>query len=120
MNIVPGGEFHPRKVQNKRQHPLPQPGPSLNAHIAQGFLLKDIIKQARERDYTDMIVINEDKKSKAPDAIVLTHLPDGPTAHFKLTSIKYPKEIPVRWGMPPVDRIIITPNCLAIESRSCH
>ena len=55
-----------------------------------------------------MIVINEDKKTRAPDAIVLTHLPDGPTAHFKLTSIKYPKEIAV---MSIKDwRIMMTPE----------
>jgi len=34
-------------------------------------------------------------KKKKLDAITLTHLPDGPTAYFKLTSIKLNHEIQV-------------------------
>ena len=34
-------------------------------------------------------------KSLISDGILVTHMPDGPTAHFKLTSVKLGKEIRV-------------------------
>jgi len=69
INIFPNSEFRPRR----------------------GHALKKIIKGAIERDYTDIVVVNEDRKR--PTGIWLCHLPDGPTAHFKLSSITYPKKI---------------------------
>ena len=38
-----------------------------------------------------MLVLN----SFSSDGIVISHLPDGPTAHFKLTSVKLGKAIKV-------------------------
>lgn len=38
-----------------------------------------------------MIVVNEN--TKKPNAITLVHLPDGPTAYFKLSSIQLTKKI---------------------------
>ncbi|CAB4433068.1 unnamed protein product [Rhizophagus irregularis] len=55
------------------------------------FSIKQIIGFCTNRDYTDVLVVNEDKK--VPYAITLIHLPDGPTAYFKLTSIKLNHEI---------------------------
>ena len=59
-----------------------------NSDIRQrwGIDLKKIIPQAVEREYTDVLVINEDRK--VPNGLLIIHLPDGPTAHFKLTSFK--------------------------------
>ena len=37
------------------------------------------------------MVINEDRRK--PNAMVVIHLPEGPTAHFKLTGVKYCKQI---------------------------
>lgn len=48
--------------------------------------LKKIILRAKERDYTDLVVINEDRKK--PNGMVISHLPEGPTLHFKLTTSK--------------------------------
>lgn len=48
--------------------------------------LKKIIDKAKGRDYTDVVVINEDRKK--PNAMIISHLPDGPTLHFKLTTSK--------------------------------
>eukprot|EP00035_Acanthoeca_spectabilis_P023566 m.449952 g.449952 ORF g.449952 m.449952 type:complete len:335 (-) comp19893_c0_seq1:1171-2175(-) len=69
VDILPNAEFFHRK----------------------GADLKKIIAGAVERDFSDIVVINEDKKK--PTGLVVCHLPHGPTAHFKLTSIRYPKEI---------------------------
>lgn len=49
--------------------------------------------------FTDIIVVNEDKKT--PNAMLITHLPDGPTVHFKLTSVKLNKEIQVYLSCAP-------------------
>lgn len=56
--------------------------------------MKKIIPQAVEREYTDILVVNEDKK--IPNGLLIIHLPEGPTAHFKLTSFKRGYEIKVR------------------------
>lgn len=56
-----------------------------------GIDLKKIIPEAIERDFTDLVIINEDQKKA--NGLIISHLPDGPTAHFKLTSIKRSKNI---------------------------
>ncbi|RHZ63316.1 hypothetical protein Glove_330g29 [Diversispora epigaea] len=53
--------------------------------------IKQIIEFCNNRNYTDILVVNEEKK--VPYAITLIHLPEGPTAYFKLTSIKLNNEI---------------------------
>ena len=51
-----------------------------------GAELKKVIPEAVERDFTDILVVNEDQKR--PNGLVAIHLPSGPTAHFKLTGFK--------------------------------
>lgn len=53
--------------------------------------LKKVIPAAIAKDFTDLIVINEDRKE--PNGLLLCHLPDGPTAEFKLMNLKLTKEI---------------------------
>lgn len=53
--------------------------------------MKDLVKSATEREYTDVIVINEDMKK--PNSVIVCHLPDGPTATFRLTSVKLKKQL---------------------------
>ncbi|KNC69574.1 hypothetical protein SARC_17915, partial [Sphaeroforma arctica JP610] len=48
---------------------------------------------AINQNYTDIIVINEDKK--VTNGMIITHLPDGPTARFKLSSVKLNGDIKV-------------------------
>ncbi|KAJ3175732.1 argininosuccinate synthetase [Irineochytrium annulatum] len=55
------------------------------------FEVKKIVELATKREYTDIIIVNDDKK--APNAITIIHLPDGPTAHFKLSSVKLNRDI---------------------------
>eukprot|EP00056_Hartaetosiga_gracilis_P022044 m.27892 g.27892 ORF g.27892 m.27892 type:complete len:213 (-) comp9409_c0_seq1:707-1345(-) len=56
-----------------------------------GFALKTIVKQASAKGYTDLIVINED--AKKPNLMLFIHLPEGPTAYFKLTNVKLGREL---------------------------
>lgn len=65
--------------------------PNSEVRVRKGIDLKKIIPQAKEKGFTALVVVNEDKKM--PNGIVISHLPDGPTAHFKLTSVKLGRTI---------------------------
>ncbi|MCJ8737812.1 hypothetical protein PDJAM_G00028330 [Pangasius djambal] len=71
-----------------------------NAHVyyRRGLALKRIIPQCISRDFTYLMVINEDRK--VPNGMVLCHLPDGPTAHFKVSSVRLRKEMKRRGKEP--------------------
>ncbi|KAA8913210.1 hypothetical protein TRICI_003232 [Trichomonascus ciferrii] len=49
------------------------------------FEMKDMAKFCSNRNYTDLFVINEDKK--AINGITVMHLPEGPTFYFSISSI---------------------------------
>ncbi|CAJ0950686.1 unnamed protein product, partial [Mesorhabditis belari] len=53
--------------------------------------LKKVVKQATEKEYTDLIVVHED--GKMPNGIVFCHLPEGPTAYFKINNLTFTKDI---------------------------
>eukprot|EP00474_Spongospora_subterranea_P008168 CRZ08626.1 hypothetical protein [Spongospora subterranea] len=55
------------------------------------FEIKDIVKEAINKGFTDLIIINEDRKIL--NGLLLIHLPGGPTAQFKLTNVKLNSEI---------------------------
>ncbi|VDM37800.1 unnamed protein product [Toxocara canis] len=65
--------------------------PDAEVFTRKGIALKKVVKQAKQNDYTDLIVVHEDRKM--PNGIVLCHLPDGPTAFFKINSLKFTKNI---------------------------
>lgn len=53
--------------------------------------VKKIVKSAIKKEYTDILVINENRKE--PDGLLIIHLPNGPTAHFKLSNVKITTEL---------------------------
>ncbi|XP_029677791.1 probable ribosome production factor 1 [Formica exsecta] len=53
--------------------------------------VKKIVKSATARNFTDIIIINEDQCK--PNGMLVIHLPDGPTAHFKLSNVKITTEL---------------------------
>ena len=55
--------------------------------------IKKTVRQAVERGFTDLVVINED--NRIPNGMLISHLPDGPTANFRLSNAKITKEIKV-------------------------
>lgn len=65
--------------------------PNAKYYYRKGLPLKKIIKQCEAHEYSELIVVNEDRR--IPNGLVLCHLPDGPTAHFKLTNSKLSKEM---------------------------
>ncbi|THH19247.1 hypothetical protein EW146_g1890 [Bondarzewia mesenterica] len=83
VGIFPGAEFHKRPKKH-------------------GFEIGKIAGWAAGRGYSNLIVVNEDTKKPSrvanhvrmgKDAITMVHLPDGPTAYFKLTSIQLTKQL---------------------------
>ncbi|TCD68432.1 hypothetical protein EIP91_010833 [Steccherinum ochraceum] len=56
-----------------------------------GYEMGRIAGWAADRQYTHLMVVNEDMKK--PNAITIVYLPNGPTAYFKLTSIELSKRI---------------------------
>ncbi|XP_012531432.2 probable ribosome production factor 1 isoform X2 [Monomorium pharaonis] len=48
--------------------------------------VKKMVKSATARNFTDIIIVNEDQCK--PNGMLIIHLPDGPTAHFKLSNVK--------------------------------
>lgn len=53
--------------------------------------VKKIVKSAISQDYTDVVIINENRKE--PEGLLIIHLPNGPTAHFKLSNVKITTEL---------------------------
>ncbi|XP_073401007.1 ribosome production factor 1-like [Dendrobates tinctorius] len=74
--------------------------PNSQVYYRRGLALKKIIPQCIARDYTDLIVINEDRK--IANGLILSHLPNGPTAHFKMSNVRLRKEIK-RKGKEPTE-----------------
>ena len=50
-----------------------------------GFPISKICEQAIEKDYTDIMIFHEDKNEL--NSLLMVHLPNGPTAHFRLSSL---------------------------------
>ncbi|XP_064625213.1 ribosome production factor 1-like [Lineus longissimus] len=76
----------PKSRTNKFCKELKKSIPNSEIYYRRGLDLKKIIPQAVAKDYTDLIVINEDRNQ--PNGMVISHLPDGPTAHFKMSSVQ--------------------------------
>ncbi|GMH00516.1 hypothetical protein Nepgr_002355 [Nepenthes gracilis] len=64
-----------------------------NAHYYKRgtYDLKQITKYAKKMDFTCIIVVHTNRRE--PDALLVTALPDGPTAHFKLLNLVLRKDI---------------------------
>lgn len=53
--------------------------------------LKKIITYATKKDFTSLMVVHTNRRE--PDALLIIGLPDGPTAHFKLSKLVLRKDI---------------------------
>ncbi|KAG0469901.1 hypothetical protein HPP92_016601 [Vanilla planifolia] len=64
-----------------------------NAHYYKRgtYELKKIVEYAKNRDFTSIVVVHTNRRE--PDALLIINLPDGPTAHFKLSSLVLRKDI---------------------------
>lgn len=62
-----------------------------------GLTMKDIVDACAKRNFTDIIIINEDKKRVT--GLTFMHLPEGPSYYFKVSSFVDVKKI-VGHGRP--------------------
>lgn len=53
--------------------------------------IKKMVKKAAEQGYTDILVVNEDRR--IPNGLLVIHLPEGPTALFRISNPKLCKDI---------------------------
>lgn len=65
--------------------------PNALAKIRNRSSIKKMVKSAVRENFTDLIIINENNRE--PNGLVVVHLPNGPTAHFKLSNVRITKEI---------------------------
>ncbi|XP_053695675.1 probable ribosome production factor 1 [Sabethes cyaneus] len=68
--------------------------PNAMIHSRNKATLKKVCKSAIREEYTDIVVINENNKQ--PEGLLVIHLPDGPTAHFKVSNFKSLKDMKKR------------------------
>lgn len=61
--------------------------PNSSFFFRQGFPLKKIMPQAIKKGFTVMIVVSANRKW-IPNDLRIIHLPGGPTAHFKMSSVR--------------------------------
>ncbi|KAJ3672679.1 hypothetical protein LUZ60_007400 [Juncus effusus] len=64
-----------------------------NAHYYKRgtYELKKIVEYATKKDFTSIIVVHTNRRE--PDALLMIGLPDGPTAHFRLSNLVLRKDI---------------------------
>ncbi|XP_065084369.1 probable ribosome production factor 1 [Ochlerotatus camptorhynchus] len=65
--------------------------PNSMVHSRNKAALKNVCKSAIREEFTDLVVINENNKQ--PEGLLVIHLPDGPTAHFKVSNFKSLKDM---------------------------
>ena len=65
--------------------------PNALAKIRNRSSIKKMVKSAIRENFTDILIINENNRE--PNGLVAIHLPNGPTAHFKLSNVRITKEI---------------------------
>jgi len=65
--------------------------PNMRYRRRKNYKLTEIVEFCKAEGYTDIIVVNEDRR--IPHSIILCHLPNGPTAFFRLTSVLRRKNI---------------------------
>ncbi|KAE8766351.1 hypothetical protein D1007_62427 [Hordeum vulgare] len=53
--------------------------------------LKKIVEYANNREFTSVMVVHTNRRE--PDALLIINLPEGPTAHFKLSKLVLRKDI---------------------------
>ncbi|CAD5165779.1 uncharacterized protein LOC103995922 [Musa acuminata AAA Group] len=65
--------------------------PNAHYHKRGTYELKKIVEYAKNKDFTSVVVVHSNRRE--PDALLIINLPDGPTAHFKLSKLVLRKDI---------------------------
>ena len=65
--------------------------PNVEYYERKNFLIKDVIEQGKKMGYTDLLLWYE--KHGKPHSLIMSHLPDGPTATFRVSGLKLRQQI---------------------------
>jgi ribosome production factor 1 len=65
--------------------------PNLYYYPRENFRIKEIIEWSKEKDFTDIWVFQE--KWGKPHSLIWSHLPEGPTATFRVSGVKLNEDI---------------------------
>ncbi|CAB3375074.1 Hypothetical predicted protein [Cloeon dipterum] len=69
--------------------------PNSHSFFRKRASIKKIVESCKkEGSYTDIVVINENMNK--PNGLLLIHLPDGPTAHFRLSNVKLSRKMHIK------------------------
>lgn len=90
-NVLITTSYKPSAIMYKFIGEMLETLPEATYYKRQGFPLKKIVQYASARGFTDLLVFNEARK--AIDAALLVHLPDGPTAQFRLSNLVLGQDI---------------------------
>jgi len=83
--------MNPKRFSKRMVYHLLKALPNSKYFHRRKFSLKKISQWAMTRDYTDIIVITD--RNKEVDSLIISHLPNGPTATFRITNVVIPKRI---------------------------
>ena len=87
--ITSGDNPHSRTIAFMRE--LSRIIPNSEPMWRKNASVKKTVRQSIARGFTDIVVVNEDNRS--PNGLLVSHLPDGPTAHFRLSNVKVTKDL---------------------------
>lgn len=65
--------------------------PNIQYYPRQNFKIREIIEWVKKREFTDIMVFQE--KNGIPHSVIWSHLPEGPTATFRVSGIRLNKDI---------------------------
>ncbi|CAG2119456.1 unnamed protein product [Medioppia subpectinata] len=82
---------NPHRTTIKFCRELKQTIPNAEFRFRNRSSVKNMVKAAIARHYTDIVIVNEDWRK--PNGLLHVHLPDGPTTHYRLSSVRFCKEI---------------------------
>ncbi len=66
--------------------------PAVEYYERKNFKVKDIIEWGKKRGYTDLLLWYE--KHGNPHTLIVSHLPEGPTATFRISGVKLRETLP--------------------------
>ena len=72
--------------------------PGVEYYERKNHMVKKMIEEAKKRGFTDLMLFYE--KMGKPHSLILSHLPDGPTATFRVSSVKLREYIPNHGAAP--------------------
>ncbi|XP_037069300.1 ribosome production factor 1-like [Pollicipes pollicipes] len=68
--------------------------PNAEVRLRNFSSIKKTARLASARGFTDLLIINEDKSRKVvANGLLHVHLPDGPSAHYRLSNVKLSAEL---------------------------